>query len=107
MNTGAGPVHLGPARTSNDRAHSASFTYPVNHTFDHKHSHSPKVANPHLFVLLTMIERYEPELKLGTLIARMSIFVIPFWIFWMGLLAVFYFGYIPVGPGVGVHLPTP
>jgi aminobenzoyl-glutamate transport protein len=54
-----------------------------------------------------MIERYEPELKLGTLIARMSIFVIPFWIFWMGLLAVFYFGDIPVGPGVGVHLPTP
>jgi aminobenzoyl-glutamate transport protein len=63
--------------------------------------------SPYLFVLLTVLKKYEPELKLGTLIARMSIFVIPFWIFWMGLLAVFYFAEIPVGPGVGVHLPTP
>ncbi|OXM65167.1 MULTISPECIES: AbgT family transporter [Amycolatopsis] len=61
--------------------------------------------SPYLFVLLTVLRRYEPDVRLGTLIARMSIFVIPFWVVWVGLLAVFYFGDIPFGPGVHVHLP--
>lgn len=61
--------------------------------------------SPYLFVLLTVLRRYEPDLRLGTLIARTSIFVIPFWVVWVALLAVFYFGDIPFGPGVHVHLP--
>lgn len=34
--------------------------------------------NPYMFVLLTMLRRYEPNAGFGTLMARMLPFVVPF-----------------------------
>ena len=39
------------------------------------------------------------------LLARLAVFVAPFWIAWMTILAVFFFLDLPVGPGVGVYIP--
>lgn len=61
--------------------------------------------NPYLFVLLTMVKRYEPEAGLGTVISRMLPFVIPFWLAWAAVLAVFYFTGLDMGPGVGIRIP--
>jgi aminobenzoyl-glutamate transport protein len=38
------------------------------------------------------------------MLARLSVFVVPFWVVWVLILAVFYFGDLPVGPGAGVYL---
>ncbi|WP_234046586.1 hypothetical protein [Streptomyces adelaidensis] len=35
-------------------------------------------ANPYVFLLLALLRRYEPDARLGTLIARLSIFTVPF-----------------------------
>ena len=48
---------------------------------------------------------YQPETQLGTLLARLAVFVVPFWVAWMAILAVFFFLDLPVGPGVGVYIP--
>ncbi|WP_029090442.1 AbgT family transporter [Brevibacterium album] len=55
--------------------------------------------NPYMVVLLGLLRKYEPEAGLGSLIARMLPFVIPFWLVWTGILAVFYFAGLPLGPG--------
>jgi aminobenzoyl-glutamate transport protein len=60
--------------------------------------------NAYIYVILDYAKRFESEGTLGTMLARLSIFVIPFWIVWVAILAVFYFGDIPVGPGAGVRL---
>ena len=61
--------------------------------------------NPYMIVLLAMLRKYEPEAGLGTLIARMLPFVIPFWLAWAAILSIFYFFEIPMGPGNGIFLP--
>ncbi|AOS66110.1 AbgT family transporter [Actinoalloteichus hymeniacidonis] len=60
--------------------------------------------NPYMIVLLTFVRRYQPSAGLGTLIAKMLPFVVPFWLFWAGVLTVFYFLDLPLGPGMGIHL---
>lgn len=60
--------------------------------------------NPYMIVLLTMLRKYEPQAGLGTLIARMLPFVIPFWLAWVGILSVFFFLDLPLGPGNGIFL---
>ena len=60
--------------------------------------------NPYLYVLLLLVRRYEPEAGLGTVISRMLPFVVPFWISWVAVLAVFYFTGLDLGPGVGIRL---
>ncbi|WGW10739.1 AbgT family transporter [Saxibacter everestensis] len=60
--------------------------------------------NPYMIVLLTMLRKYEPGAGLGTLIARMLPFVVPFWIAWVVVLSVFYFADLPLGPGNGIFL---
>ncbi|NKG19901.1 AbgT family transporter [Paeniglutamicibacter terrestris] len=60
--------------------------------------------NPYMIVLLTMLRRYEPQAGLGTLIARMLPFVVPFWLAWVGILSVFFFLDLPLGPGNGIFL---
>ncbi|WP_458115622.1 AbgT family transporter [Arthrobacter sp. D2-10] len=62
--------------------------------------------NPYMIVLLAMLRKYEPEAGLGTLIARLLPFVIPFWLAWASILSVFYFFEIPMGPGNGIYLPA-
>lgn len=61
--------------------------------------------NPYMIVLLTMLRRYEPQAGLGTLMARMLPFVVPFWLAWVAILSVFFFFDLPLGPGNGIFLP--
>ncbi len=60
--------------------------------------------NPYIFIFLVMLKRYEPDAGLGTVIARMLPFVIPFWLSWVLVLSVFYFAGADVGPGVGIRI---
>ena len=60
--------------------------------------------NPYIFIFLVMLKRYEPEAGLGTVMARMLPFVVPFWLSWVIVLAVFYFTGTDVGPGVGIRI---
>ncbi|TDC03602.1 AbgT family transporter [Nonomuraea longispora] len=58
-----------------------------------------------LYFILASAQKYEPELKLGTLVSRLLPFVPAFGLVWACVLAVFYFFGLPVGPGAGIHLP--
>ncbi|WP_291792965.1 AbgT family transporter [Brevibacterium sp.] len=60
--------------------------------------------NPYMVVLLGMLRKYEPQAGLGSLIARMLPFVIPFWLVWTVILAVFFFADLPLGPGQDFYL---
>jgi len=60
--------------------------------------------NPYMVVLLGMLRKYEPGAGLGSLMARMLPFVVPFWIVWTVILAVFFFADLPLGPGNGIFL---
>ena len=60
--------------------------------------------NAMLLVVLTMLQKYEPDAKLGTLISRNAIFAIPFFVVWTLILAIFYFLDLPLGPGASIHL---
>ncbi|MGP9683487.1 AbgT family transporter [Brachybacterium sp. AOP3-A1-3] len=60
--------------------------------------------NPYMIVLLGMIRKYEPGAGLGTLMARMLPFVVPFWIVWTVILGVFFVFDLPLGPGNGIFL---
>lgn len=60
--------------------------------------------NPYMVVLLAMLRKYEPSAGLGTLMSRMLPFVIPFWIVWAAILAVFFYMDLPLGPGNGIFL---
>lgn len=55
--------------------------------------------NPYMIVLLTFVRRYEPEAGLGTLMARLLPFVVPFWVAWAAILLVFFQLDLPLGPG--------
>ncbi|WP_051441767.1 AbgT family transporter [Arthrobacter sp. H14] len=60
--------------------------------------------NPYMIVLLAMLRKYEPNAGLGTVMARMLPFVIPFWLSWVAVLTVFYFFEIPMGPGNDIFI---
>ncbi len=60
--------------------------------------------NPYMIVLLGMLRKYEPAAGLGTLMARMLPFVIPFWIVWTLILSIFFFFDLPIGPGNGIFM---
>ena len=58
--------------------------------------------NPYMIVLLTFVRRYDPSAGLGTVIAKMVPFVVPFWVAWVIVLTIFYaFGW-PLGPGTDI-----
>lgn len=61
--------------------------------------------NPYVFLLLAMVRAYEPDIKLGTLMRRLGIFVLPFLAAWTAVLGVFYAFDLPLGPGAGIKLP--
>ncbi|MGP6174751.1 AbgT family transporter [Corynebacterium sp. A21] len=61
--------------------------------------------NPFMIVMLAMLRRYEPEAGLGTLMSRLVPFVVPFWIAWVILLAIWFFADLPLGPGSAIMLP--
>lgn len=60
--------------------------------------------NPYVFLLLALLRQYEPEARLGTLIARLSIFVVPFLVVWLAILGIFYGFDLPLGPGAHIGL---
>lgn len=60
--------------------------------------------NPMLILVLTMLQKYEPGAKLGTLIARSALFAAPFLVVWLLILAIFYKFDLPLGPGASIHL---
>jgi aminobenzoyl-glutamate transport protein len=60
--------------------------------------------NPYMIVLLGMVRKYEPGAGFGTLMARMLPFVIPFWVVWTLILAVFFVADLPLGPGNGIFM---
>jgi aminobenzoyl-glutamate transport protein len=60
--------------------------------------------NPYMIVLLTMLRKYEPDAGLGTLMARMLPFVVPFWLAWVAILTVFFYLDLPLGPGNGIFI---
>ena len=60
--------------------------------------------NPYIFVFLMLLKRYEPQAGLGTVISRMLPFVVPFWLAWVLVLAVFYLFGLDMGPGVGIRI---
>ncbi|MGR4854464.1 AbgT family transporter [Streptomyces sp. LARHCF252] len=62
--------------------------------------------NPFLLLALALLRQYEPEARLGTLMARLSIFVVPFIVAWLALLSIFYAFDLPLGPGAVIHTPS-
>lgn len=60
--------------------------------------------NPYLFLLLAMLRRYEPDARLGTLISRLAVFVVPFLAVWLAILGIFYGFGLPLGPGAEIGL---
>ncbi|RRO17611.1 AbgT family transporter [Saccharopolyspora rhizosphaerae] len=60
--------------------------------------------NPYMIIILGYLRRYEPHAGIGTLVARMVPFVVPFWLLWALVMTVFYFADIPLGPGMGIHV---
>lgn len=60
--------------------------------------------NPYIIVILTLLRRYEPRAGLGTLMSRLIVFVIPFWISWAILLFIWYIFDLPLGPGSAIFL---
>lgn len=60
--------------------------------------------NPYMIVILGLLRRYEPAAGLGTLMSRMIPFVVPFWLVWTILLAIWFFADLPLGPGSAIFL---
>ena len=60
--------------------------------------------NPYIIVILTLLRRYEPNAGLGTLMSRLIVFVVPFWISWAILLFIWYIFDLPLGPGATIFL---
>ncbi|WP_371525222.1 AbgT family transporter [Streptomyces sp. NBC_01283] len=59
--------------------------------------------NPYVFLMLTILRRYEPGAQLGTVLARLSVFVVPFLIAWLAVLGLFYGLGLPLGPGADIQ----
>ncbi|MEV6758595.1 AbgT family transporter [Streptomyces sp. NPDC051214] len=59
--------------------------------------------NPYVFLMLTILRRYEPGAQLGTVLSRLSVFVVPFLIAWLAVLGLFYGLGLPLGPGAAIH----
>ncbi|WP_406691822.1 AbgT family transporter [Saccharopolyspora sp. ID03-671] len=60
--------------------------------------------NPYMIIILGYLRRYEPDAGIGTLVARMVPFVVPFWLLWALIMTIFYFFDLPLGPGMGIHI---
>ncbi|MDO5533451.1 MAG: AbgT family transporter [Propionibacteriaceae bacterium] len=60
--------------------------------------------NPYMIVLLTYLKKYQPEAGFGSLAAGMLPFVVPFWVIWLAIVALFYFAGLPLGPGNDIFI---
>lgn len=62
-------------------------------------------ANVFLYFTYNEARKIDSTISIGWLIRRTGYFVIPGMLTWFVVLAIFYFGGIPVGPGAGLRLP--
>lgn len=60
--------------------------------------------NPYIIVILTLLRRYEPKAGLGTLMSRLVVYVVPFWVAWATLLFIWYIFDLQLGPGAGIFI---
>lgn len=60
--------------------------------------------NPYIIVILTQLRRYEPQAGVGTLMSRLIMFTVPFWLTWIALLFIWFAFDLPLGPGAGIYL---
>ncbi|MHA6803305.1 AbgT family transporter [Salinifilum ghardaiensis] len=60
--------------------------------------------NPYMIIILGYLRRYEPSAGIGTLVSRMTPFVVPFWLTWAVIMTAFYAADLPLGPGMGIHV---
>jgi aminobenzoyl-glutamate transport protein len=60
--------------------------------------------NPYIIVILALLRRYEPKAGIGTLMSRLIVFVVPFWVAWAGLLFIWYILDLPLGPGAAIMI---
>lgn len=60
--------------------------------------------NPYMIVMLGLLQKYEPKAGLGTLMSRMIPYVVPFFLAWAALLAVWYYADLPLGPGNSIMI---
>lgn len=60
--------------------------------------------NPYIIVVLSQLRRYEPKAGVGTLMSRLIVFTVPFWLFWLALLFVWYQFDLLLGPGSSIFL---
>lgn len=60
--------------------------------------------NPYMIVMLGLLQRYEPRAGIGTLMSRLIPFVVPFFLAWAALLAVWYYVDLPLGPGNAIMI---
>jgi aminobenzoyl-glutamate transport protein len=56
----------------------------------------------YVFLMLTILRRHEPDAKLGTVLSRLAVFVVPFLLAWLAVLAIFYGFDLPLGPGAPI-----
>lgn len=61
--------------------------------------------NVYLFLVLTQLRRYESTARLGTLMSRLAVFVVPFLAAWLAVLGLFYALDLPLGPGASIRTP--
>ena len=62
--------------------------------------------NPYIIVILTQLRRYEPKAGIGTLMSRLIVFTVVFWLFWVVLLFIWYQFDLPLGPGASIMLAS-
>jgi len=60
--------------------------------------------NPYMIVMLGLLQRYEPQAGLGTLMSRLIPYVIPFFTAWAILLAIWFYADLPLGPGNSIMI---
>lgn len=60
--------------------------------------------NPYMIVMLGFLQRYQPKAGLGTLMSRLMPYVIPFFLAWTVVLAVWFYADLPLGPGNAIFI---
>lgn len=60
--------------------------------------------NPYMIVMLGLLQRYEPKAGIGTLMSRLVPFVLPFFVAWAILLAIWFYVDLPLGPGNSIMI---
>ncbi len=63
--------------------------------------------NPYFPMVVMAVERWVPDLRLGTFLAAMLPFAVAFWLAWTAMTVVWIGLGLPLGPGIPLHFPAP